>query len=207
MGTEAPTSNPESTSLEFRLSILMEEYRALYELVRFRMTSLDKRVPIAGSAVAVFLGSVIALPADARLMVLVTVPAILVWTMRSTINHARSFEDAVRRIDEIERMINSQIGEELLVFQSSHPSRGRQTGGRTGFETIVSVFLMSLILLGVSGCLFLRYGPGSFKMHVWFACYLSLTIIYLMFSIRNLKRYRYRKSSSENMQEGNASNI
>jgi len=130
----------ERPGTEHRVDILMEEYRVLYTLVTLRLTSLDRRVPLAGASLAAFLGSVTVLPRDAQLVFLFGLPVALVWFLRATVNHARSAEDLLRRIEEIEREINRLCGEELLAFQSRHPSRGRQVGGQTTTESVKTVF-------------------------------------------------------------------
>src|SRR5882724_10094282 len=135
------------------IDLLMEEYRVLYTLVTFRMTSLDRRVPIATAALATFLGSIAAVPPASQSIFLIGLPLAQVWLVRTTVNHARSFEDVLRRIDEIERRVNSLAGEELLVFQSRHPSSGKATGGRTGMETVWTVYTTALLML--AACVYL----------------------------------------------------
>ncbi|MEM1329695.1 MAG: hypothetical protein AAGG07_03955 [Planctomycetota bacterium] len=83
----------------------------------------------------------------AAVMALLGVPLSLVWFVRTTINHARSFEDCLRRIESIERAVNDRVGEDLLCFQSTHPSRGRQIGGRTSAVTIETTITISAVLL------------------------------------------------------------
>src|SRR5689334_13420498 len=108
---------------ELEAKALFEEYRALYSLVTFRMGALDRRLPVtAGSLTAVLSGLDVVSP-DSQLILLVAVPLALVWFVRATVNHARSFEDVLRRIEQIERTINSLVGRPVLRFQSRHPSR------------------------------------------------------------------------------------
>lgn len=122
----------------------------MYALAEFRMNSLDKRVPAAGAALVAFLGGVPAVPQSTAWLLLVVIPASLIWFLRTTVSHARSFEDAIRRIEQIEGELNALAGTNLMRFQSTHPSRGRAVGGRTGVETVLAVLLASLILLGAS---------------------------------------------------------
>jgi hypothetical protein len=122
-----------------QLNALFEEYRALYSLVVFRMTALDRRAPVTAGAFAATIIGLTALPADTRVMVLILVPIGLVWLIRTTVNHARSFEDVLRRIEYIEQSVNVLTGKNVLGFQSLHPSRGRRVGGRTGYESIIAV--------------------------------------------------------------------
>ncbi len=124
-----------------RTDVLLEEYRALYTLAQFRMAALDRRVPVAGTALAMSLGGAFVAPMAVQATVLIVLPIAVLWLVRTTINHARSFEDALRRIEQIERHVNQIAGETLLAFQSSHPSRGETVGGRTGRESVLAVAL------------------------------------------------------------------
>lgn len=101
-----------------RIDVLLEEYRALYALVQFRMTALDRRVPLAGSTLAFSLGGAFIAPLHVQIVVLVVLPLAVLWLVRTTINHARSFEDALRRIEQIEVRVNELASEELMAFQS-----------------------------------------------------------------------------------------
>ena len=74
-------------------AILLEEYRVLYQLVVFRMTSLERRVPIAAGALALLLAGVANLPAPAMIAIIAVLPLPLFWYLETTIMHARSFED------------------------------------------------------------------------------------------------------------------
>ncbi|MEO1278808.1 MAG: hypothetical protein AAFV77_07630 [Planctomycetota bacterium] len=105
------------------------------------MSALDRRVPLAGTALALSLGGAFVAPLPVQAMVLIVLPIAVLWLVRTTINHARSFEDALRRIEQIERQVNEIAGERLLAFQSSHPSRGEAVGGRTGKESVLAVAL------------------------------------------------------------------
>jgi len=147
--TPSPATDPQLTPRD-RIDVRLAEYRTLYTLAEFRMASLDRRVPAAGATLVAFLGGVPAVPESTAWLLLVVVPATLIWFLRTTINHARSFEDTIRRIEQIEREINAAACDGLISFQSTHPSRGRAVGGRTGAETVVAVLLASLILLGAS---------------------------------------------------------
>ncbi len=120
-----PSCRSELLPIESSAAILLEEYRALYTLALFRMSSLERRVPIGVGALAAFLASTLVLPPEGQLVLLVALPISLIWLLRTTIKHVRSFEHAIRRIEEIEVAINTLVGMPLLLFQSSHPSRGR----------------------------------------------------------------------------------
>ena len=146
---------PPLHDLALQLDALLHEYNALYGLVTFRMTSLDRRVPLAGATLAGFLSAVTVLPLRSQLIVLVGLPLAVLWYLRTTVNHARSLEDAFRRIEAVERSVNDLLGRPVMGFQSQHPSRGRFVGGRTGNETIASVMVASGTIL--AGCLYLFF--------------------------------------------------
>lgn len=183
----------ERPGTEHRVDILMEEYRVLYTLITLRLTSLDRRVPLAGASLAAFLGSVTVLPRDAQLVFLFGLPVALVWFLRATVNHARSAEDLLRRIEEIEREINRLCGEELLAFQSRHPSRGRQVGGRTATESVKAVFCSCALVL--AACMYLAWTTSGESIgHLQaYAGYVAGVAIYLVGCVLTLGRYRYRK--------------
>ena len=162
----------------------------MYALAEFRMNSLDKRVPAAGAALVAFLGGVPAVPQSTAWLLLVVIPASLIWFLRTTVNHARSFEDAIRRIEEIERELNTLAGAVLLRFQSTHPSRGRAVGGRTGAETVLAVLLASFILLGASLVLAAAAleSPDALTLYRAFVCSIALHHAWVTF---RWARYRY----------------
>lgn len=175
-----------------RIDILLAEYQALYDLVTFRMVSLDRRAPLAGAAFSATLGGIAVLPQSAQVVYLSGLPIALVWFLRTTGNHARSFEDVLRRLDEIERRINEIAGENLLAFQSSHPSRGRAVGGRTGNETMFSSFFTCLVLL--AACV---YYAHDFVLPAYVAGrydeYALIVLTVLVFSLVRHRQYRYEK--------------
>lgn len=170
----------------------MEEYRALYGLVEFRMASLDRRVPAAGAVLTTFLGGVPLLPEHTGLLLLLVIPASLIWLLRTTLNHARSFEDALRRIEAIEQAVNTLAGDTLLEFQSSHPSRSVTVGGRTGTETIAAVSLASALLLAAAGVLFLVGSAASSWITVAYLFYLAGIAAYLITLLVRFRQYRYQ---------------
>jgi len=183
-------SKKEALSAETRVSVLLAEYRAMYDLALFRLNSLDRRVPLTGSALTASLGAALVLPTQAQLFILVAMPLALVWFLRTTINHARSFEDALRRIEQIEAKLNALAGDELMRFQSRHPSRGKATGGRTGRETITTALTASgLILLG---CAWLAEGVlFQTQAEVALLSYFGFIFLYLLAVTLRLGRYRY----------------
>lgn len=170
-----------------------EEFRALYALVSLRLTSLDRRVPVAVASVGALLSGLAVLPRPSQLVLLAAIPIGLIWFLRATVNHARSAEDVLRRIEELERRINDLVGDELLGFQSRHPSRGRCVGGRTAAESVRSVFGACLVVMGA--CLFLAHETSGAD-RLWLAGYAGYAGVitgYLIWCMVGLRRYRYRK--------------
>lgn len=143
-----PKSAPDQKHLQ--LDAVLSEYNALYRLAEYRLTALDRRIPIIGGVLTAFLGSAPLLPRDSQLLALSIIPVSLVWLVRTTINHARSFEDALRRIEHHEHDINTLLGVDVMGFQSTHPSKGQTVGGRTGTESVIAVSLAAAVM--VLGC-------------------------------------------------------
>jgi len=194
-----PTKNgpheSESVSLETRIQILLEEYRALYSLLTFRLTAMDRRLPAIGGTLAGILGSTTAMPDQTRLAFLLGLPVALLWLFLSTVQHARSKEDHLRRIDEIERLVNRLAGEELLVFQSRHPNKARHPGGRTGFGSVLAVLSVCLTMIGV--CMYTVQTPRALLTHeesTIYAAYLSGCAALMLAATIRLSRYRYCRS-------------
>lgn len=180
----------EAVSTEAKISVLLAEYRAMYDLALFRLNSLDRRVPLTGSALVASLGAALVLPVAVQAFILLAVPLALVWFLRTTINHARSFEDALRRIEQLENKLNTLAGDELVRFQSRHPSRGKATGGRTGWETICTALIASVLIL--LGCSFLSVSmpippPAVSAMLGYF----GFIVLYLLAATLRLGSYRY----------------
>jgi hypothetical protein len=132
------------------LSVLLEEYRALYSMLIFRLGAIEQRVPATWAVLTASVGGSALMPASAGPLVQVAIPLIAVGFFRSTLAHARSKHDIKLRIDEIEREVNRLAKRRLLAFQSEHPSRGTSVGGRSGRQAVFSVFLGTLALL--AGC-------------------------------------------------------
>ena len=192
--SSAPPRPNDPVSLETRIQILLEEYRALYSLLTFRLTAMDRRLPAIGGTLAGILGSATAMPDQARLSFLLGLPIAVLWLFLSTVQHARSKEDHIRRIDEIERLINRLAGEELLVFQSRHPNKARHAGGRTGFGSVLAVLSVCLIMLGA--CMYTVQIPRPLLTHDklgMYAVYLSGCAALMLAATLRLSRYSYRR--------------
>ncbi len=173
------------------LAAYYEEYRALYDLVEFRMSALDRRAPVTAAAFAGVVASLQAVPAGAQVILFVGLPIGLLWFVRTTVNHARSFEDVLRRIEEIECAVNDLLGTEVLRFQSKHPSRHRQVGGRTGHETVLAVLTTVLLVLGAAA---FQVTDGFTKASGWtwlYLVYLAATAVATCRHVIRLGAYTY----------------
>jgi hypothetical protein len=181
-----PVLNPDRV-----LSAYFEEYRALYTLVEYRMSALDRRVPVTAAAFAGAVASLQAIPTDAQSVLFAGLPVALVWLMRTTVNHARSFEDVLRRIEEIEHAVNAVVGREVLRFQSKHPSRHRQVGGRTGRESVLAVLGTAHLVLAAMAFQatmgFTRLSVGTW---FYFGFLASISLV-TCWDVRRLRMYTY----------------
>lgn len=183
-----PTFSPADIQ-KAKLTALIEEYRAMYALVLFRLAALDRRIPVAGATLAAFVGTVTALPLASREVVLVGIPVAAVWLLRVTVNHARSFEDALRRIESVEQRVNTLLESEVVGFQSRHPSRRRSVGGRTGQESIRAVLAAGILML--AGCAYLFAADHDREAAQLYLAYVGLISVYMLAFARRLLHYRY----------------
>lgn len=169
----------------------------MYGLLAFRLAAVDQRLPLIGGALLAVVGSLDSLPDAGRRGVLFVTPLALAWLLRLTVYHARSKEDVLRRIDEIERHVNQIAGEELLLFQSRHPSRARTTAGRSGMGTVLSV--LWFCAAGLLGCLALIANQRNSEPHVLvgYAAYVSIVAVDLVHVVIRLRRYRYAKAPAD----------
>lgn len=180
-----------------RIQVLVEEYRALYGLLSFRLSAVDRRLPVAGGALGAVLGGFTALPADTKLIVLLAMPPALIWLVRTTVNHSRSKEDVLRRIDEVERQVNQIAGEELLAFQSRHPNRGQSVSGRSGSSIVFAV--LAFCMTALAGCAYLA-GHAAITVPGLLVDYWILLVLAgldISLAVVRLRRYRYRKAPPE----------
>lgn len=176
---------------------MLEEYSALNQILRFRLDALERRVPTLGGALGVVLGSIPVLPAETQVISLIGLPATTAWFLLTTVSHARAKEDVLRRIDEIERSVNTIAGEELLVFQSRHPSRGPSVAGRSGVTAILAVASACLLLLIGCGVLFDSIAHPLREFGPLYEGYLALTASAMAISVIGLCRYDYIKSPAQ----------
>lgn len=192
--TQPPNTSDHAVTIETRIQILFEEYRALYSLLTFRLTAMDRRLPAIGGTLAGILCSIPAMPDETRLAFLLGLPIAVLWLFLTTVQHARSKEDHLRRIDEIERHVNKLAGEVLLVFQSHHPNKARHPGGRTGFGSVLA--LLSICLLMIVACVHAVYTlPGLMtpKALLSFRAYSLACVIVMLVATCRLYGYRYRR--------------
>lgn len=170
---------------------MLAEYDALYRLAEFRLGALDRRIPLIGGVLTGFLSVVPMLPGVSQVLGLLAIPVSLIWLVRTTITHAKSFEDAIRAIEAIEQRVNDELGEKVLGFQSTHPSRRRSVGGRTGSETVSALVIVSCLLLGMS----LWMGTGIETELGWFnsayAVFVACISATLIRPVWNWGKYRY----------------
>jgi hypothetical protein len=131
---------------------LLAEFNAMYVLAQLRLTALDGRIPTTSALLAGVLTSIAVLPSSLQVLLLAGLPVTTIYLVRTTIGHARSLQDCLTRIAEIESQINDRAGEVLIRFQRSHPSR-KVVGSRTGSDTIEAVMVASALLL--AGCLYM----------------------------------------------------
>jgi hypothetical protein len=191
-----PGSLPQlSITSRERIEILLEEYRALNVLLVFRLTAMDRRLPVSAAIFAGTVATVGALPNDSKIAFLLATPLAVLWMIRTTVQHACAKEDHLRRIDEIERLVNLIAGQDLLAFQSRHPNRGTVPAGRSGQSTVLATAASGLVLLGICVFLFIQ-SVGEFP--VWpYLIYATGVGIDVALHPILLGRYRYRKATGD----------
>lgn len=178
-------------TVESLVTALLEEYRALYQLAVFRLEALDRRAPLTAGAFSAAVVAMEVLPPDTQLVVLWLTPLSLIWVMRTAVNHARSFEDVLRRIEAIELEVNHLAGRPLLTFQSTHPSRGTHVGGRTGSESVAAVAALSTLL--VVALVYLAH--QRLDTWTWAIGYGGLSVVVLILMLAGVGRLRRTVSS------------
>jgi hypothetical protein len=177
------------------IRVLLEEYRALYGLLRFRLEALDRRLPLAAGTIGVVVAGIPSMPPESGFVMLLILPPTVAWLVATMASHARAKEDHLRRIAEIELSVNEIAGRELLVFQSRHPGRGRFVSGRSGRTTLLAAASGTLAVLGGSGLLFHARHPPTLSLYAYFG-YLILAAAAVVGSLLRLRRYRYVKPPS-----------
>ncbi|MBK8914499.1 MAG: hypothetical protein IPM64_07825 [Phycisphaerales bacterium] len=173
--------------------MLMEEHRALYGLLSFRLAAVERSLPVAGGTLAAILSGSASLPPETQRVILLAMPAALLWLMRTTCAHARSKEDVVRRLGELEGTVNYIAGEELLAFQSRHPNRGQHVSGRSGGTTVFGV--LSFCLTAVTACAWMAIPLWpDWVLQVVYGAYVVSVATDVVATVWGLGRYVYRKA-------------
>jgi len=173
-----------------KLNILITEYNSLYSLYTFRIQAIEKRLPMAAVILSAFLGVLTTLPSDVRIVFYIGIPISLIYVLRTASIHVRSFEDSLRRIDEIENQINNLVGENLIRFQSNHPSKVKTVGGRTSRELILSIMAMTVLV--IFACIYL-YALEDYdrNTNILYVTLLIVIMIFQLQSARQLFQYKY----------------
>lgn len=171
---------------------MLAEYKAVYRLAEFRLGALDRRIPLIGGVLTGFLSVVPMLPGVSQVLGLLAIPVSLIWLVRTTITHAQSFEDAIRAIEGIEVRINDELGDQILSFQSTHPSRGRSVGGRTGSETVSALVVFSCLLLGMSLWMGMRIEAEFGWFSSAYSVYIAGISTALIRPVWSRRKYRYQ---------------
>lgn len=163
-----------------QIDILLEEYRVLYGLLHWRLGAGDRRLLVSGALLTGTLTAICSLDMATAAFLIWGLP-VLLWVIVSvTVGHARSKEDLLRRIDEIECRINALARADLLAFQSRRRNRDRVVGGRTGLRTINGTLALCMALL-LFAMTYLRsngdgagFGPIAYA--VWASCWVGLML-------------------------------
>jgi len=186
---------PDPLSRLERIQILLEEYRSLNSLLLFRLAAMDRRLPVSVGIITAAMASILVLPAESRTALLIVIPPALFWLVRSTVQHARAKEDHLRRIDEVERAINCIAGEQLLVFQSHHPSGSRVAAGRTGAITVVAVSSGAFAMLVL--CVLVSLSQTNLIPPWLYVTYILVVAIDVIRAPFALSRYCYRRPTTD----------
>lgn len=185
-----------------QIDILLEEYRALYGLLQWRLAAGDRRLLISGALLTGALTAICSLDAVTAQLLLWGLPVLLWVIVSATAGHARSKEDLLRRIDEIERHINLLAQADLLAFQSRRRQRDRVVGGRTGLRTINGTLVLCIVVLLGAVIAFqpargLR-SPASAALGLWAIAWAGLMVR----EAALLKNYRYERQLVWDSNEG-----
>ncbi len=137
-----------------RMRLLIEEYRAVNQLLLFRLEAMEQRLPLTAAGIGALLVSTAALPRISQVILLIGIPFAVLFWVRSILSHALSKEDAKCRIREIEREVAEFCGVPILRFQTEHPSATGPVGGRTALQAIWLALAVSGIALIICYSLF-----------------------------------------------------
>ena len=174
------------------IRVLLEEYRALYGLLQFRMETIDRRMPLVAGGLGALLLGIPSLPAVSAVVALMILPATVAWAVVATFSHARAKEDHLRRIAEIEVEVNELAGRQLLVFQSRHPGQARYVGGRSGRAATAAVATSAFSVLAACGVFFAGIQPST-RILAAYVAYVGVSAGTIAANLVRLRRYRYEK--------------
>ncbi|MEQ9616800.1 MAG: hypothetical protein RLN60_02065 [Phycisphaerales bacterium] len=140
--------------LAMRVRLLVEEYRAVHQLLMFRLKAMEERLPLTAAGIGGLLVAAGALPKISQVVLLVGLPFAILFWVRSIILHAASKEDAKERIREIELEVAHVCGQPVIRFQSEHPSATGPVGGRTAKQAIYLAIIVGFVALTLCYSLF-----------------------------------------------------
>ncbi len=176
-----------------QIDILLKEYIVLYALLQWRLTAADRRLFISGGLLAGILTAIHSLDAHAARLLLWGLPVLLWVIFSAMVGHARSKEDLLRRIDEIECRVNTLACVELLAFQSRRREASRAVGGRTAAMAIngtltlyITILLGAVVFLWPAGD---TASPGYVEFGLWVAFWSMV----MLRSALGLQHYRYER--------------
>jgi len=147
--------------LAMRVRLLIEEYRAVNQLLLFRLQAMEQRLPLTAAGIGALLLATAALPRVSQIILLIGVPFAVLFWVRSVFFHALSKEDAKARIREIEYEVGELCGCPVLRFQSEHPSATGPVGGRTATQAIYLTLVVGVMVLVVCYSLFSTFVSGD----------------------------------------------
>jgi hypothetical protein len=177
-----------------RIGILLEEYKVLYSFYTYRISSVEQRILIVLLVVSTALGLLTQVSGGLRVVLLVGLPLVVFYISRQGVLHVRSFEDSLRRIELIERRINGIAHEELLLFQTTHPSK-QIPGGRGSKDMIVTIASLSLIIL--VGCAYIFWLENTNKTEdILYIIFLVIIGVLQIKAVHSILTYKYTPRTS-----------
>lgn len=177
-----------------QIDILLKEYGVLYALLLWRLTAADRRLLVSGGLLAGILTAIHSLNGPGVQLLLWGLPVLLWVIFSAMVGHARSKEDLLRRIDEIERRVNTLANVELLAFQSRRPAPGRAVGGRTGVTAINGTLTLYIAILLCAVVFQWPAGDGPSPAFVGFGLWVGFWSILMLGGALSLQHYRYERS-------------
>jgi len=186
-------SNPGPLTDVQQIDILLEEYAVLYALLQWRLTAADRRLFVSGGLLVGVLTAIHSLDAHAAQLLLWGLPVLLWVIFSAMVGHARSKEDLLRRIDEIERRINTLAEAELLAFQSRRPAPGRAVGGRTGATAINGTLALYIAILLCAVMFLWPTDEDASLKFMGFGLWVAFWSVLMLWGALGLQYYRYER--------------